>query len=110
MTEEEQRQQEKMDGTQAHLCKMNLGGPTNDGPYAIDIKFQLGPIKEVGVNGCQIEDVIDILVARLEGFQNGPYKCRENALSITKLQEAKHWLNHRTADRVKRDVEGKNER
>jgi hypothetical protein len=74
----------------------------------ISIKFQEGPIREVGVNGCQIDDVIDVLVARLNVFQDGPYRCRENALAITKLEEARMWLNERTRKRVAQGVEGVN--
>lgn len=72
----------------------------------INIKFQEGPIGEVGVNGCQIEDVIDVLVARLNEFQKPPLGCRENALAITKLEEAKMWLEQRTKNRAKQGVEG----
>ena len=75
-------------------------------PYA-SIKFQRGPIQEVGVNGCSIEEVIDVLVTRLEGFQKGPLKCRENALAITKMEEAKLWLLSRTQKRQEQGVEGK---
>ena len=39
----------------------------------------------------------------------GDFACRENALALTKVEEALHWLNHRTADRQRRGVEGKNE-
>jgi hypothetical protein len=39
---------------------------------------------------------------------NGKFPCRENSIAITKLEEALMWLNKRTADRVKRGVEGKN--
>ena len=70
--------------------------------------FQHGPIKEVGVNGTTIEVVIDALVNRLEGFQRGEFKSRENALAITHLQEAQNWLYKRTRDRQKRGVEGTN--
>jgi len=70
------------------------------------IFFQNGPIKEVGVNGMHNEDLIAIVIDRLEGFQSGEYKCRENALALTKLQEAAHWLAHRTAGRQARGVEG----
>lgn len=70
------------------------------------IRFQNGPIKEVGVNGVHNEDLIAIVVHRLQGFQSGPYACRENALALTKLEEALHWLNHRTSAREKRGVEG----
>ncbi|MEW9575453.1 hypothetical protein U9K47_08315 [Bacillus toyonensis] len=76
----------------------------------INIKFQEGPIQENGVNGAQIEDVIDSLVNRLQGFQNGGYPCRENALAITKLEEARLWLNERTRKRQEQGVEGKNEK
>ena len=75
----------------------------------IDLKFQAGPIQEVGVNGCSIEDVIDVLRERLEGYQRGPFRCRENALAITKLEEAKHWLLERTRKRQTQGVEGTNQ-
>jgi hypothetical protein len=73
------------------------------------VKFQIGPIKETGVNGCQNEDLIAIVVDRLQCFQKGDFACRENEKALTKLQEALHWLNHRTADREQRGVEGTNE-
>lgn len=74
----------------------------------INIKFQEGPIGEHGVNGCQIEDVINTLVDRLQGFQQGGYPCRENALAITKLEEARLWLDERTRKRQVQGVEGYN--
>jgi len=70
------------------------------------ILFQKGPVKEVGVNGIFMEDLLNICRHRLECFQAGPYACRENALALTKIQEALHWLDHRTADRQARNVEG----
>jgi hypothetical protein len=74
----------------------------------IAIKFQNGPVKEVGVNGTQIGNVIEILVRRLEGFQDGAFPCRENAIAITKLQEAAMWLEFRTRKRMQQGVEGLN--
>lgn len=71
-----------------------------------EVEFQKGPIKESGVNGCHNEDLIAIVIDRLEGFQSGEYKCRENALVLTKLEEALHWLRHRTQKRISRGVEG----
>jgi hypothetical protein len=73
------------------------------------VYFQKGPIKENGVNGCCNEDLIAMVIDRLESFQDSPYKCRENALAITKLEEALHWLRHRTMAREARGVEGTNE-
>jgi len=92
-----EQEQEKLDGSRAHIQNSH-----------IDIKFQLGPVKEHGINGCQIDDILQILIERVEGFQKGPFSGRENAIVITKLQEAQHWLEHRTRDRERRNVEGTN--
>ena len=76
-----------------------------DNPYA-KISFQKGPIKENGVNGCHNEDLIAIVIDRLQHLNQGDFPCRENSIAITKLEEALLWLNKRTADRIKRGVEG----
>ena len=70
------------------------------------VDFQCGPIKENGVNGVCNEDLINMCLSRLNGFQNSDFKCRENAIAITKLEEALLWLRKRTSDREFRDVEG----
>lgn len=71
-----------------------------------DIQFQNGPIAEAGVNGLTHEALLAIVIDRLQSFQKGPYGCRENALALTKLEEAQHWLHHRTQARMARGVEG----
>ncbi len=71
-----------------------------------DIVFQNQPIAEVGVNGTSNEALIAIVIDRLQGFQRGQFACRENALALTKLEESMHWLHHRTAERLRRGVEG----
>lgn len=71
-----------------------------------DINFQNGPIAEVGVNGLTHEALLAIIVDRLEHFQKGQYACRENALALTKIQEAQMWLQSRTRARMARGVEG----
>lgn len=76
--------------------------------HIVTIHFQNGPIKENSVNGCQNEDLITIIIDRLESFQKTEFSCRENAIAITKLQEALMWLEKRTADRIARGVEGTN--
>ena len=80
------------------------GGPA----HHATILFQNGPIAEggVGVNGVTHEALLAILAHRLRGFQAGPYACRENALALTKIEEAQHWLQHRTRARMARGVEG----
>ncbi|MCG3184704.1 MAG: hypothetical protein ICCCNLDF_02832 [Planctomycetes bacterium] len=74
-----------------------------------EIHFQDGPVGEVGRNGCQNEEIIeDVLLHRLRGLQLR-FPCRENALAITKLEEALLWLKRRTELRTQQGVEGKNE-
>lgn len=77
----------------------------NDVQY---VNFQLGPVKEAGVNGATNEALIAVLVHRLQ-FLNKQFPCRENSLAITKLEEAGHWLEARTRDRLARQVEGTNQ-
>lgn len=57
-------------------------------------------------DGTTNEDVLSMLIDRLNSL-NKKFPCRENALAITKCEEALLWLNKRTADRVMRGVEGK---
>lgn len=84
-------------------------GGTSTG-VGIDIRWQNGPLgrgddrKEP--NGAFVEGVIQAALGRLEHYQGTQFKCRENALAITKLEEALHWLESRTANREKRKVEG----
>ncbi len=57
-------------------------------------------------DGTTNEEVLEMLIDRMNYLQS-KFPCRENALVITKLEESLMWLNKRTADRVKRNVEGK---
>ena len=57
-------------------------------------------------DGTTNEEVLAMMIDRMQYLQ-GKFPCRENALIITKLEESLMWLNKRTADRVKRNVEGK---
>lgn len=79
----------------------------------IEINWQNGPLgrgtDRREPNGAFVEGIIAAAIDRLEFYQNangGKFKCRENALVITKLEEALHWLDHRTVAREKRQVEG----
>lgn len=75
---------------------------------SLSFTLQNGPIKENGVNGCQVDTLVEAAKAILEGL-NKNFPCRENACAITKLDEALHWLDHRTKNREKRGVEGTNQ-
>ena len=94
----------------ANHCYM-IGGfksrPTDPGEHNIAyINFQNGPIAENGVNGLTHEALLAIVADRLRSFQAGPFSCRENALALTKIEEAQHWLASRTRARMQRGVEG----
>jgi hypothetical protein len=69
--------------------------------------FQHGSPLEHGVNGITHEVLLAILIDRLRGLQKGPFPCRENAIALTKLEEALMWLHKRTRDRLQRGVEGR---
>jgi hypothetical protein len=71
--------------------------------------FQGRPIKENGIHGVSHEVVLAILIDRLRCYQQSQYACRENALAMTKMEEALMWLKARTANRVARGVEGTRE-
>ena len=75
-----------------------------------EVNFQNGPIKESGVNGVMNEDLIAIVIDRMRGFQSGNYACRDNAIVLTKLEEALMWLRNRTNEREARGVEGTSEK
>lgn len=74
------------------------------------IKFQHGPVQETGVNGCQNEDLLSIVIHRLGQFQMGMFPCDENSQALACLRDAMYWLEKRTADRKKRGVEGVNQK
>lgn len=65
------------------------------------------PILETVNDGTTNEEVLEILIDRIKYLQD-KFPCRENAIVITKLEESLMWLNKRTEDRKKRNVEGTN--
>lgn len=70
------------------------------------IHFQEGPIKENGVNGVCNEDLILMVVDRLESFQNSEYACEENAAAIECFMQGISHLRERTNKRIARGVVG----
>jgi predicted negative regulator of RcsB-dependent stress response len=56
-------------------------------------------------DGTTNEELLEVLLDRLNYLQ-AKFPCRENALAITNAEQALMWLNRRTANRVKRGVEG----
>ena len=91
----------------SYSVEMKTGEGAED-TYLAQISFQNGPIREVGINGIQNEDLLAIVIDRLQGFESGNFSCRENGFALTLVEEALMWLNKRTANRKQRGVEGKN--
>jgi hypothetical protein len=76
------------------------------GASGIAVLFQNGPIADVGVNGVTHEALLAIVADRLRSFQNGPFKTKANACALSHIEEAQHWLQQRTLERMRRGVEG----
>jgi len=83
---------------------ITIEGDTNS------FKIQNGPIKDFGENGCQIDELGKVWLYIIESLNQGDYRCRENSIAITKIEEALMWQEARTRDRVKRNVEGHNKK
>lgn len=92
-------------GGASHVYRVEHGNSAGCGPL-LEISFQNGPIAEHGVNGVTQEILLAVVIDRLRSFQSGPFSSRENALALTKCEEALHWLQQRTLDRMRRGVEG----
>ena len=100
---------DKFEATNNNDANGNPAGGTVSG-VGISISWQNGPLgrgeDRILPNGAFVETVIAAALQRIQYYQDSKFKCRENALAITKLEEALHWLNHRTAAREARQVEG----
>ena len=74
---------------------------------AVAIHFQEGPRNDPssshGVLDC---DLLEVVRDRLKCFQEGEYRCRENACALTHIEEALMWMNRRVEDRAERNVLG----
>lgn len=82
---------------------------TIDGRPIFHIQFQQGPRNVEGSTpGATEAAILAVLIDRLQGFQAGPYSCRENAIQLTKLEEVLHWTKARADARAKRGVLGHN--
>jgi len=82
----------------------------------LSIDWQNGPLGRGAdrqePNGAFVETVLAACVKRIQFYQTaseGKFACRENAIAITKVEEALLWLDKRTRDREARNVEGKHQ-
>lgn len=74
----------------------------------ISFRIQKGAIKKNGVNGCQIDTMIEATRLIIEQL-NGMYPCLENENCLFHLEQALKSLVERKKDRIERGVEGKDE-
>jgi len=100
--------------TETHEIDM-IGNPAGGSTagVGIAITWQNGPLgrgdDRRAPNGAFVEGILQAAIGRLQFYQTasgGKFACRENALALTKLEEALMWLDKRTADREARRVEG----
>ncbi len=102
--------------TERH-CVDGEGNPAGGKAWSmgIDIEWQCGPLRRPGagelndVNGAFVENVILVVIGRLEFFQRSKFKCEENQMAIESLSEALSHLDERTARRVAEGTEGTHE-
>lgn len=85
-----------------HAYELIGAGPT------VRIEFQKGPIKEAGYNGLSNEALLAIVADRLECFQRGPFKCKDNEDALSMVKGGLTCLLKRTKARVAQGVEGTN--
>ena len=91
-----------------HYCVYNRVEYNSGFEHGIlaSIHFQNGPIGEYGINGIHNEDLLAIVIDRLEGFQSGDYQCRENGMALHHLEAALNSLRKRTDRRKEAGIEG----
>ena len=102
---------EKGNGNAYHTYEINHFQESENpiGKNYATLNFQNGGRNiEGSEHGITAEDLLEICRHRLQCFQTSEYACRENAVALTKIEEALMWLNHRTEDRAERNVLGIN--
>lgn len=92
----------------SYKVEIDLGGAWLE---LCTIQFQKGP-RSVGNSTPGIVDTVLLAIVRdrLESFNAGEFRCRQNAIAITKIEEAMHWLKDRADERARRGVLGTNEK
>ena len=78
-----------------------------DSGGGVVLVFQEGPRNDPhSSHGLLDADLLEIVRDRLKCFQDGEYRCRENACALTHIEEALMWMNKRVEDRAERNVLG----
>ncbi len=75
------------------------------GADALVVHWQDGIVGGDGQTGAFVEDVLEAARQRILFFNSTKFRCRENSIAITKIEEALQWLDWRTRQRLIQDVE-----
>ncbi len=90
----------------SHEYKLEVDPSPSRGPVGW-LGFKHGPSGDPESRpGVTDAAVLAVLIDRYTGFQEGPFRCRENAIVLTHLEEAMHWIHHRERNRAERGVLG----
>ena len=80
-----------------------MGGFTEGPGFHID--WQNGVVTSAeAINGANVVDILEAVRQRMEFFNEGKFRCRQNSLAITHIEEAMHWCQARITDRKNRGV------
>ena len=79
------------------------------GKHSIEFTLQKGPIKENGVNGCQVDSLIAAALRIITKLDEN-FPCDSNKSAMLHLANALSDLNDRKIDREARNVEGLNKK
>ena len=90
-----------MNGNQTNLAKTEGDVYEND---FIRVEFQSGFPSEVGINGCRVDDVIEVAIMKLDEYQRGALACVENEQALRLLVAAKEALHTRMQRRKAQGV------
>lgn len=84
---------------------LDLGKKDPSVMFPIEVFWQDGIVGDEGQTGAFVEDILEVGRQRLQFFQQSKFRCRENAIALTKIEEALQWLDWRTRQRLLQDVE-----
>jgi len=88
-----------------HYYEVRTNGHDGKPSWVVcQIQLQEGHPKEIGVNGIGNQTLLLILQDFIRKANAGEFACRENSVSITKIEEALQWNKQRELDRKKRGV------
>ena len=95
---------------EGHLYELENFENKDDAPQTLQF-IQKEPTDSKGTlrtisDGTTNEEVLEMMIDRMKYLQ-AKFPCKENACCITHLEEGLMWLEKRTKDRIKRNVEGK---